>query len=508
MEEVIIGQDVLTLDAFDAVTTRRARVSPAPEVKGKMDQAVAILKHHLSSGHRIYGVNTQYGSESGTRVPPDLIRQMQVNTVLSHSSGVGPPVPEELVRGMLLVRANVLAKGCSGAPYDIVERLAVFLNEGIIPYVPIQGSLGASGDLIPGGHLGLALLGEGEVFFRGKLTSASKAHDALSLKPLDLGEKGGLSMVNGTPFMTSYGARSVLRAANILRCADIAGAASLQAMLGLPSQFDERLINTRPHAGSQAAAANLRELSSCSELLNTNPKSQVHDPYSLRCLPQVHGASRDAWSYSKRTVEVELNSVTDNPLFFDDGSCLSGGNFHGQPVALALDVLAMALSEVASLSHRRVALLLTAWNNPRLPAKLACNPTESTGLFMLGTAAASLVSENKLLSAPASVDSIPVDAVEDHVSMGALAARKADAVATNVEAVLGIELLCAMQALDFLRPNRASPPIEAVYEMVRAQVPFVEHDRPLAKHIAIAQALIGSNRVVQVVEDRLGHPLQ
>ena len=363
--EVVIGRDTLTLDAFDAVITERAKVVLAPEVKGKMDHALAILRHHLSSGHRIYGVNTQYGSGSGTPVPPDQIKRMQVNTVLSHSSGVGPPVLEELVRGMLLVRANVLAKGYSGAPYDIVERLVVFLNENVIPLVPIQGSLGASGDLIPGGHLGLALLGEGKVFFRGRLTNASTAHDALGLKPVDLGEKGGLSMVNGTPFMTSYGARTVLRAANILRCADIVGAASLQALLGLPSQFDERLIDTRPHAGSQAAAANLRELLSHSELLNMHPSSQVHDPYSLRCMPQVHGASRDAWSYAKRTIEVELDSVTDNPLFFDLGTCLSGGNFHGQPVALALDVLAIALSELASLSHRRIALLLTSWNNPR-----------------------------------------------------------------------------------------------------------------------------------------------
>ncbi len=508
MAEVVIGRDALSLEAFDAVTTRRAKVLPAPEVKRRMDHAVAILSHHLSSGHRIYGVNTQYGAGSGTQVPTDLIKRMQVNTVLSHSSGVGPPVPEELVRGMMLVRANVLAKGCSGAPYDIVERLMLFLNEDVIPYVPIQGSLGASGDLIPGGHLGLALLGQGKVFFRGRLTSASTAYDALQLEPVDLGEKGGLSMVNGTPFMTSYGARTVLRAANILRCADIAGGASLQALLGLPSQFDERLINTRPHVGCQAAAANLRELSACSELLNMSPKSQVHDPYSLRCLPQVHGASRDAWSYAMRAIEIELDSVTDNPLFLDDGTCLSGGNFHGQPVALALDVLAMALSELASLSHRRIVLLLTAWNNPRLPAKLACNPTESTGLFMLGTAAASLVSENKSLSAPASVDSIPVDEVEDHVSMGALAARKADAVATNVEAVLGIELLCAMQALDFLRPSHASLPIEAVHEVLRAHVPFVENDRPLVEDISITQALIASKRIVAVVEDRLGHPLQ
>jgi histidine ammonia-lyase len=507
MAEVVIGRDTLTLDVFDAVVTGRAKVKLAPEVKGKMDHAVAILRRHLSSGHRVYGVNTQYGSGSATQVPPERIKQMQVNTVLSHSSGVGPPVPEDLVRGMLLVRANVLSKGYSGAPYEIVERLVVFLNENVIPYVPIQGSLGASGDLIPGGHLGLALLGEGKVFFRGGLTNASLANDALGLRPLDLGEKGGLSMVNGTPFMTSYGARSVLRTANILRCADVVGAATLQVLRGLPSQFDERLIDTRPHAGSHAVAANLRGLSVGSELLDIRPTLQVHDPYSLRCMPQVHGASRDAWSYAKRTMEVELDSVTDNPLFFDDGTCLSGGNFHGQPVALALDVLCMALSELASLSHRRIALLLTSWNNPQLPSKLACDPTESTGLFMLGTAAASLVSENKSLSTPASVDSIPVDAVEDHVSMGALAARKADATATNVEAVLGIELLCAAQALDLLRPSRASAAIEAVHDAVRVHVPFAKRDRPLVEDIAAAQSLIASKRIVEVAEERLGSPL-
>lgn len=502
-----LGTGPLTLEDYQAVVTGHARVRLTQTARSRMASYRDSLLRQLAGGVRMYGVNTGYGADSVRTLPPDAIRTVQRNTIVSHAVGVGPHAPPEIVRGMLLLKANVLAQGYSAVRPAVADLLLEMLNHDILPLVPEQGSLAASGDLVPSGHLALALLGEGEVDHAGARVGARDALRAAGIEELVPEEKEGLALVNGTVFTEAYALAAVVRAEHLLQTADLAGAATLQALKGHPEAFSERVVDVRPFAGSLQCASNLRDLCIGSELLG-GPSDRVHDPYCLRCMPQVHGASRDAFGYVKGAVLIELNAFTDNPMVFEsDDSWVSAGNFHAQPVGLAMDTLAVLVAEIASISQRRTQHLVAPVYDVGLPAKLSRHPALGSGLFMLNTTAAALVSENKSLSFPASVDSMAVDAVEDHVSMGCVSARKAMMIIANTANVLALELICACQGLDLQAPLRASSPIEALRVAVRGLVPFVDQDRALSPEVTAVAGAILSGDLPNSVTTALGRAL-
>jgi histidine ammonia-lyase len=427
--------------------------------------------------------------------------------VLSHAVGVGPEAPPRIVRGMLLLKASVLAKGYSAVRPALVELICGLLNADILPIVPEQGSLAASGDLVPSGHLALALVGEGDVTHGARRSSAAGALRAAGLAPIELEEKEGLALVNGTVFTEAYALEVARAAERLLKTADLAGAATLQAMKGHMGAFSERAVDVRPFAGALAVAANLRDLCADSELI-TGEHGRIHDPYCLRCIPQVHGASRDAFAYVRQAVEIELDACTDNPLIFEDGTWTSAGNFHAQPIGIPMDTAAVLVAELASISQRRIQHLVAPVYDIGLPDKLSRRPDLGSGLFMANTTAAALVSENKTLCFPASVDSMAVDTTEDHVSMGSVGARKAMAIIANTANVLAIELICACQGLDLQGPIKPSRPIAALLAQMRAEVAFVENDRPLAADIQATAQRILSGDFIAATQLALGKPLR
>ncbi|GAC1427679.1 MAG: histidine ammonia-lyase [Chloroflexota bacterium] len=509
---VLTGGD-LTLDDYMRVVAGGALVVLHPDVERRMEQSGALLARYLIEGRRIYGVSTEYGARSAHAVATEQRLRMQRNTLLSHTCGTGPSLPPEIVRGMLLLKAQTLAAGRSGVRPALAALLVAFLNHGITPLVPSQGSVGASGDLVPSAHLGSALLGHGRVLYQGEERAAADALAATGLTPLEPGEKEGLALVNGTVLMTAYAASNVHRALLFLETADVVAAASLQALGGTAAAFDADLVGARPHPGARDCAAHLRALCAGWRAAPHAGATRIHDPYSLRCLPQVHGAARDAVAYARGVVETELNSVCDNPLLFVDeqsdheegalsGKVVSGGNFHGHPLAMAMDTLAIAMATVANMGQRRIDHLIGGSPQFGLPAKLSARPDEGFGLLMLNTLAGALVSECKTLAVPAAVDSIPTDEVEDYVSMGPLAGSKARGVLDNLEACLALELLCAAQAFD-VSGRRAAASTAAVVAALRRVVPLVEDDRPLDGDIAAARILVGSGAVARVAAHAL-----
>ncbi len=477
-----LGEKPLTFEQYAGVADGGLEVQLSDSARRRMQVHRESLLRQLASGAAIYGVNTGYGADSTRRLAPETIRTVQRNTVLSHVVGVGPEVPRRLVRGMLLLKAAVLAKGYSAVRPDLVDLICGLLNHDIVPIVPEQGSLAASGDLVPSGHLAMTLIGEGEVTQSGRRMAAAAALRAAGLVAIELGEKEGLALVNGTVFTEAYAIEVVMSAERLLKTADLAGAATLQALKGHLGAFSERAVAIRPFPGALDVAANIRQLCAGSELL-AGDSGRVHDPYCIRCMPQVHGASRDALAYVRRAVETELDACTDNPLIFEDGTWTSAGNFHAQPIGIPMDTAAVLVAELASISQRRTQHLVAPVYDVGLPAKLSRRPDLGSGLFMANTTAAALVSENKTLSFPASVDSMAVDTTEDHVSMGSVAARKALAIVANSANVLAIEVICACQALDLQAPLKASPPIRALRDAVRETVAFVENDRPLSDDV-------------------------
>lgn len=504
---VEVGARPLSLDDYQAVVVGYAVARLAQAAVTRMSSFRDSLLRQLENGVRMYGVNTGYGADSVNTLPAELIRTVQRNTVLSHAAGTGAPVSAEIVRGMLLLKANVMAKGYSAVRPALAELVLELLNHDLLPIVPEQGSLAASGDLIPQGHLALALIGEGDVIHEGRQVTAREALRAAGLVAVALEEKEGLALVNGTAFTEAHALSAVIRAERLLRTADLAGAATLQALKGHPEAFAERALSIRPFPGGLRCAANLRDLSRGSELLG-GESDRVHDPYCLRCMPQVHGASRDAFAYVKEAVLIELDSFTDNPLVFaDDDSWVSAGNFHAQPVGLAMDTLAVAMAELASISQRRTQHLVAPVYDVGLPSKLSPHPEQGSGLFMLNTTAAALVSENKAFSFPASVDSMAVDTTEDHVSMGSVAARKAMSIIANTANVLAIEIICACQALDLHSPLRPSKPIGALRDAIRKKVPFVDQDRPMSAEVAAIADAILNGELAGSVRAALGRPL-
>lgn len=479
-----------TIQELGQLVTSGRRVVLSDEARQRIESCHTYLQERLThSDAPIYGINTGFGALCDKSIPPADREQLQVNLMMSHACGTGEEVPSELVKLMLLLKAQSLSYGHSGVQVATVQRLLDFYNRDILPVVYQQGSLGASGDLAPLAHLCLPLLGLGEVNYQGYRLKAADALHLFSWEPVRLGAKEGLALLNGTQFMLAYGVHSLMRAQRLAHAADVIGALSLEAFDGRPEPFDVRLHQIRPHAGQLTVAARIRELLAGSEL-QQQPKKAVQDPYSFRCQPQVHGASRDALAYVAQVMETECNAVTDNPnIFPEDDTILSGGNFHGQPLALALDFMAIAVAELGSISERRTYQLISGQRG--LPPFLVAEPGLNSGFMIPQYTAASIVSQSKQLCTPASIDSIvSSNGQEDHVSMGSNAATKGLRVIQNTEQVLGIELLNAAQALAFRRPARTSPQLEQVVDAFRQKVPFNGHDRVLYPDLHAAAAFV------------------
>jgi histidine ammonia-lyase len=500
-----LGQDALTLEALAEVARASRPVEVAASARAAMTRARAVVDAIVAGGDAapaVYGVNTGFGALAEVRISAAQVAQLQQNLVRSHASGIGKPLPRDAVRAMMLLRAAVLATGRSGARAVCCERLCELLNAGVHPVIPARGSVGASGDLAPLAHLALGMIGEGDAEFRGDVMPASEALARAEIPALVLEAKEGLTLLNGTQHMTAVGGLAIGDAELTARVADIAGALSLEALKGTVRAFDERVIAARPHPGQIAVGAVLRQLLAESEIAESHKDcGKVQDPYSLRCIPQVHGASRDVLAFARTVLEREAASSTDNPLVFPDSDeMISGGNFHGQPVALALDAAAMAIAELANISERRVEQLVNPHLSSGLPPFLAPDSGLNSGFMIAQVAAAALVSENKILAHPASVDSIPSSAGrEDHVSMGATAALKLAQIHDHVRDVLAIELLCAAQGLDLRRPLRSTRPLEAVHAVIRSKVSAMRVDRPLAPDIAAMRGLIDDGSLVEAV---------
>lgn len=504
-----IGDDSLTLDAIADVARRDRSVAIGDRAMAAMARARDVVDRVVAGGDTapaVYGVNTGFGALAEVRISSAQVTRLQQNLVRSHSAGVGAPLPRHAVRAMMLLRAAVLATGRSGARPVCCERLCELLNAGVHPVIPARGSVGASGDLAPLAHLALGMIGEGTCEYRGEILPALDALSRCGIEPLVLQAKEGLTLLNGTQHMTAVGGLAVLDAEATCRIADIAGALSLEALKGTARAFDARVAAARPHPGQITVAAALRALldPARSELAESHKDcGKVQDPYSLRCMPQVHGATRDVLAFARMVLEREAGSSTDNPLVFVDtglaggGEMISGGNFHGQPVALALDAAAIAVAELANISERRIEQLVNPHLSSGLPPFLAPDSGLNSGFMIAQVSAAALVSENKILAHPASVDSIPSSAGrEDHVSMGATAALKLAQIEHHVRDVLAIELLCAAQGIDLRRPLRTTPALEAIHAVIRARVPAMLVDRPLAPDIAAVRALIDDGSII------------
>jgi histidine ammonia-lyase len=494
---LLLNGDSLRLAQLDAVAAATLEVALAPGSKGRMLASRAVVDRAAASDAAAYGINTGFGKLAEVRVAPDQLAALQQNLVRSHCCGVGEPLSEPEVRGMLLLRANVLAKGASGVRTEVAELLVAMLTRRIHPVVPSRGSVGASGDLAPLAHLALALIGEGEVFVHGERMPAAKALAAAGLSPLRLQAKEGLALLNGTQAMASVGGLSLARAQRVVRLFDLAGAMSLEGLMGTPAAFDARIHAARPHAGQIAAAAHLRTLMEQSEIRESHRLNdpRVQDAYCLRCMPQVHGAVRGVLDHATAVIETETGAATDNPLIFatdgDAGDILSGGNFHGAPLAFALDYAAIGLADLVSISERRIDRLINPDINEGLPPFLSDHPGLSSGFMIAHVTAAALLNEAKLLAHPASVDSVPTSGgKEDHVSMGMTAALKLRQVVENAEMVLGIELMTAAQALEFRLPLKAALQVEAARARVREFVAPLREDRVLAGDIAALAAAV------------------
>jgi histidine ammonia-lyase len=498
LRRVEIDGDGLTLeDIVRVAEDPPAEVALAAGVEARVLRSRAVVEDAVARGAVVYGVTTGFGRLAETVIPLDRIEELQLNLIRSHACGTGPPLSRAETRAVTLLRANVLAKGFSGVRPVVIERLLDLLNRGVHPVIPEQGSVGASGDLAPLSHLALVLIGEGWAEIGGEVVSGAEALRRAGVEPLRLQAKEGLALNNGTQVMAGIGALALLGAERAVETADVAGAMSLEALRGTPDAFHPAVMRARPHAGQAASAERLRALLAESEIRESHRHGdpRVQDAYSLRCMPQVHGAARNAFSYARQVLEVEANSATDNPLIFPDegegGLVVSGGNFHGQPVAQVLDVMALALADLASISERRIERLVNPDLSGDLPPFLTDDPGVSSGFMIAQITAAALVNECKTLSAPASVDSIPTGAgKEDHVSMGMTSAIKLRRVLRNVETVLGLELMIAAQGLEYRKPLRPGRGVERAYRLLRERIPPLVTDRILAPDIEAAAALV------------------
>jgi histidine ammonia-lyase len=495
MDRVEIGDGPLTIEAVVAVARGGAEVVLGDAARERIERARAVIADVLARHEIVYGVTTGFGQLATTRIPLDKVRELQENLVRSHAVGVGVPLPRDVVRAAMTIRLNTMARGHSGVRIEVAEHLAAMIAADLVPWVPSRGSLGASGDLAPSAHLVLAMMGEGEMLgLDGAREPAGPALRAAGLAPLSLEAKEGLSLLNGTQFMTAIGCLVVTDGEALLDSADLVGAMSLEGLRASVGPFQDRIQRLRAIPGQVHSAAHVRRATEQSEIMLSHLNcDKVQDAYSIRCIPQVHGACRDAFRWLREVITVEVDAVTDNPIVFPDtGEIISAGNFHGEPLALALDLAAMSLSEIASISERRIFRLLTS-SLSELPPFLTNDSGLNNGYMIGQYVAAALVAENKVLCHPASVDSIPTSAdQEDHVSLGMTAALKLEDVLRNAQTVIGIEALCAAQAIDLLAPLTPGTGTAAGCAVVRRHAPTLERDRYLAPEIeALARAVAG-----------------
>jgi len=477
----------LSLQEIASIAYGREPVQIAASARPRVLASRKVVDDIVTRDAVVYGVNTGFGKLADVRIPGDEIGALQLNLVRSHACGIGPPLSEPEVRAMMLLRANVLALGFSGIRAEVIELLCEMLNQRVHPVVPEKGSVGASGDLAPLAHLALSLIGEGEAFFDGKRMGSGEAQKRAKLKPVQLEAKEGLALLNGTQAMHAVGGLSILRAKGLANVSDVAGAMTLEGLRDTPTAFDPRLHEARPHPGQKAVAAHLNSLLGDSEIRESHRKNdpRVQDAYSVRCMPQVHGAVRDVLAHCEQILSVESGSATDNPLVFADSDVVSGGNFHGAPLAFAFDYAAIALTDLMSISERRVDRLVNPDKSEGLPAFLAHHPGVESGFMIAHVAAASLLNEARVLAHPASVDNVTTSGgKEDHVSMGMTSALKLRSIVDLAENLFAIELLAGAEALEHRRPLRAGKGVERAFKLVRQVAPPLTNDRPLSGDIA------------------------
>lgn len=503
----LTGKDLTFDQVFDV-----AHKANNQEVKIKssnlelMNKSRALVLKIVENNEPIYGINTGFGALSDKHIPKEKLKDLQYNLIRSHCTGVGAPFDIPTSRAILLIRANCLTSGYSGINPSLVQLILDFINKDITPVIPSKGSVGASGDLAPLSHLALALIGEGEVFYKGERTSSLEAMKAEGLTPGELGPKDGLALINGTAVISALGSLAVKRSQILLESCDIIASLTLEGLRGTTKAYYHKIHELKPQPGQLECARNLNRLLIESEIMNSHAGcGKVQDPYSLRCLPQVHGASRQAYNHARDVIKIEINSVTDNPLVFPDtGEVVSGGNFHGQAPAFALDYLAMGMAEVSNISERRVEKMM----NPTfsdLPAFLTKDSGLNSGLMIAHVTSAALASENKYLCHPASIDSIPTSTdKEDHVSMGVTSGRKLHEVLDNVTSSLAIELLCAGQAIELLRPLKSNEALESLMTLVRKYVEPIEEDRTFHKDIEVLESIVSTGQVVDCIKSVLG----
>jgi len=506
MKEILLGMDGMSLEDLVAIAREGFKVRLTKESEDRIINARKMIEKWVKEERAIYGVTTGFGALSDVTISREDTRRLQENILMSHAAGVGDILDKETVRAVMALRIKDLARGHSGICLETVSHFIDLLNRGVWPVVPEKGSVGASGDLAPLAHLCLVLIGQGEAFYEGQRISGIEALKKCGLNPLQLKAGEGLALVNGTQVMTAIGGLSVYDAIKLSKMTDIAAAMSLEVLMGSKTEFDQRIHQVRPHPGQAAAADNMDRITRDSEIITSHKDCfRIQDAYSLRCSPQVHGASKDAITYARKVVETEMNSSTNNPLIFSESQeFLLGGNFHGQPVALAMDFLCMAISEFANISERRIERLV----NPQLsglPAFLVSDGGLNSGFMLAQYTAASLVSENKVLSHPACVDSIPTSAnKEDHVSMGTISARKLREIVRNTEYVIAIELLCGAQAMDLFTNMKPGEGTLIAYKIIRDEVPHLEKDRIISKDIETMVHLMRSGKIIEEIERVVG----
>ncbi|MBN8707590.1 MAG: histidine ammonia-lyase [Bacteroidetes bacterium] len=499
-----IGEKPLTLADLEKSVKSTLKLQFSASAKKRIQKSRQLVEHIETRDEPFYGINTGFGKLCQVQIPANQLEKLQENLILSHAVGVGESIPNEIVRLMILIKVNSLAQGFSGIRQETMDMLIRFYNEGVTPVIPSQGSVGASGDLAPLAHMVLPIMGFGQVEVDGKRIPSAEVFTKWGIEPLKLQSKEGLALINGTQLMSGYLAYCLMESIYLAKLADVVAAMSLDAYQGSLRPFDARVHDVRPHKGQIDVAANIRKLMTDSEILKSHENCpKVQDPYSLRCVPQVHGASRNAFRHAQEILETEINSATDNPLIFDEETVISGGNFHGQPLALPLDYMAIALAELASISERRQYLLLEGPDG--LPRLLMKDTGINSGFMIPQYTSASLVSENKVLAHPASVDSIPTSlGQEDHVSMGSVGALKLYRILQNVRNVLSIELLCAAQALDFRAPKKPGNGVNAAYRKVREHIRHADYDRLFSEDIKACSDLVHDRAVLQAVEKAVG----
>ncbi|WP_047246459.1 histidine ammonia-lyase [Maribacter thermophilus] len=495
-----LGEDWLTAGIALNICNGTTSIVLSEATRKKIEKSWNIVQKIVEKGHPVYGINTGFGPLCTTKISKTETDILQTNILKSHSVGVGKPIGSEIAKIMLVLKAHSLAKGYSGISIDTLERIIWHIENNAIPVVPSQGSVGASGDLAPLSHLFLPLIGLGKVHYEGHEISTSDLFDKTGLKPLDLGPKEGLALINGTQFIAAHAVKVVDRLHAVLSQADIIGAMMIEGLQGSVKPFYKELHDLRPFKGNIHVARRVKRLLKGSEIMEDHVDcDRVQDPYSLRCIPQVHGASRNAWLHLKELLEVELNSVTDNPVIINEDLTISGGNFHGQPLAMALDYACLAASEIGNISDRRIYLALEG-NSPGVPKLLMKDTGINSGYMILQYTSAALASENKGLCFPSSADSIPTSlGQEDHVSMGSIGGRKALQVIENVEKILAIELLTAAQAFEYRKPLKSGIFLEEVHKEVRKQVPFADKDRVFAHDIEKGIKMIQDKTIISLI---------